>query len=293
MSDPTQDRTQTLAHLFALADRLEGYGQINLAKLMRASADSLVRRAAFQLRLPNDSVGLAADIDRLLPMLADLGLSDGLAQAIARGTAATAAGRLPLINEIPDPYICRTCGEASLIKPQAQCPVCGAWPTSFQHFFPVYWLNELEPPAALAQLRQTPETVAALLDGLDEARLNLPAHDGGWSMRQVVSHLLDAEGVLLSRLNLMVANDNPVLESLAVFAWAADEANRPPTTAELFETYRESRRESLAILEALPPDGWWRSGQHQEFGEVTVLQQASYFSAHEQTHLASLVSLRG
>lgn len=44
----------TLVHLFALAARLEGEGQYNLAKLARAAAESLSRKAAYQLDIPTD-----------------------------------------------------------------------------------------------------------------------------------------------------------------------------------------------------------------------------------------------
>ena len=112
-------------------------------------------------------------------------------------------------------------------------------------------------------------------------------------MRQVVAHLRDAEGVLHSRVQLMIAQDDPTLESLAVFAWAAAGDDRPETTAAIFQTYEASRRETLALLHRLPPSDWQRTGQHKEFGQVTIQQQASYFSAHEQTHLAALSALRG
>ena len=90
----------------------------------------------------------------------------------------------------------------------------------------------------------------------------------------------------------MMEQDNPTLESLAVFAWAASEGERPATTAEIFQTYQASRGQSLALLHSLSPEGWQRPGRHKEFGQVTIQQQASYFSAHEQTHLAALSALR-
>lgn len=290
MIEPTDDWSQTIVHLLALADRLEGHGQYNIAKLARASADSLARRAAYSLNLSSDPDDLVSDLRHLVPALSIFGLGQELAQATSRGAEAMAGGRLPLIDETPTPYVCRTCGVLVMAAPEAPCATCGAWPATFQRFPPVYWLDDLRPKEALAQLRSTPETVSALLAGRDEEQLARPAVDGGWSARQVVAHLRDAEGVLRARLQLMIDQDDPVLESLAVFAWATDEANRPPTTAEIFQAYRSSRRESIALLESLPPDGWWRTGQHKEFGRVTILQQASYFSAHEQTHLASLVT---
>ena len=292
MSDPTPTREQTITQLLATADRLEGHGQYNLAKLARAAADALARQAAYALNLPPNPAGLLDVLGRLAVELPAHGLGDDLPAALTRGATAMAAGRLPLIEETPDPYVCRTCGRLVMAPPTAPCPVCGAWPATFQQFRPVYWLDALGPREALAQLAQTPGVVAGLLAGLDETQLNRPGDDAGWSMRQVVAHLRDAEGVLHSRVQMMLAQDDPTLESLAVFAWATSEDDRPPTTSAIFQTYEASRRETLALLHELPPWGWQRTGQHKEFGQVTILQQASYFSAHEQTHLAALSARR-
>ena len=293
MSEPTADCAQTIVQLLATADRLEGHGQYNLAKLARAAADALARRAAYALNLSPDTASLLDGLGRLAVVLPALGLGDDLSAALTRGAAVMAAGRLPLIDETPDPYVCRTCGRLDMARPTTPCPICGAWPATFQQFRPVYWLDALRPREALAQLAQTPGVVAGLLAGLDEAQLSRPGDDAGWSMRQVVAHLRDAEGVLRFRVQKMIEQDDPTLESLAVFAWATSEDDRPQTTAAILETYEASRRETLALLHALPPGDWQRTGQHKEFGQVTILQQASYFSAHEQTHLAALAALQG
>lgn len=292
MNDPNANWEHTIVQLLAAADRLEGHGQYNLAKLARAAADALARRAAHALNLPPDPAGLAETLGRLATALPGYGLSDELAAALVRGVAAMNEGRLPLIDETPDPYVCRTCGELLMTQPATPCPNCGAWPATFQRFPPVYWLDALGARAALAQLAQMPGVVAGLLAGLDETQLSRPADDGGWSMRQVVAHLRDAEGVLRFRVQLMIAQENPTLESLAVFAWATEESDRPPATSAIFQTYEASRRETVALLQGLPAEGWQRIGQHKEFGQVTIQQQASYFSAHEQTHLAALAARR-
>jgi hypothetical protein len=74
-------------------------------------------------------------------------------------------------------------------------------------------------------------------------------------------------------------------------AWAAREEERPPTASEIVAGYRASRAETLAKLESMPLAHWWRSGRHQEFGEVTLRQQASYFASHEVTHLPEIERL--
>jgi len=155
---------------------------------------------------------------------------------------------------------------------------------------PNYWFDALEPVAALEPLRRTPAEVAALLDGLPEEALT-QSPDGGWAIRNIVTHLRDAQDVFAFRLDLFVQEENPVLEMKAVWTWAAKE-ERPSATAEIFAAYRTSRAQTLAKLQALPLVHWWRTGQHSEFGAVTLKQQVSYFASHEITHLPQIEALR-
>jgi len=282
----------TLAHLIALAARLEGEGQYNNAKLARAAAESMLRQAAYELNLPSERSQLVGEIQSAIAALAALGAERGLLEAMQRGREAMAAGRLSLIDETPHPYVCRTCGRLELAEPAEKCPTCGAWPATFQRFLSVYWLDALEPFAALERLRQTPMDVARLLEGLPEELLSREPEEGGWAIRNVVSHLRDAQGVLSFRLGLLLEQDNPVLESKAVFEWATSEEDRPPSTQEIFDSYKASRQEIIARLEAIPLGHWWRTGRHEEFGAVTLRQQVSYFAAHESTHLPQIEYLR-
>jgi len=282
----------TLIHLFALASRLEGEGQYNLAKLARAAADSLSRQAAYQMDIPPDKDKLAADIQQAIEALSRFHVNANLLSALERGADMMAEGRLPLITVTPHAYVCRTCGHLALTEPVEKCPTCGAWPGTFQRFLPVYWLDALEPPAAMQRLHQTPLEVEKLLQGWSKAALNQPPQDGGWSIRNILSHLRDAQGVLDFRLDLFLKEEHPILESKAVFSWATKEENRPPSALEIFESYQTSRNETIRKLEHLPFADWWRSGQHEEFGVVTLRQQVSYFASHEITHLPQIESLR-
>lgn len=284
--------TETLVHLFALASRLEGEGQYNLAKLARATADALCRQAAYQIPMPTDQSELAADIRRTAQALSRLNVSGELLSVLAQGADLMAEGRLPLFSVAPHPYVCRTCGHLTLAEPMANCPTCGAWPVTYQRFMPNYWFDALEPLAAVARLRQTPLDVEQLLEGLSEAQLNQPPQEGGWAIRNTLTHLRDAQDVLDFRLDLFRQEENPVLEAKAVWTWAAAQEERPPTAREIFGVYTASREETLAKLEQLPLAHWWRTGRHQEFGVVSLRQQVSYFAAHEMTHLPQIESLR-
>lgn len=281
----------SLLRLLALAARLEDEGQYNIAKLLRAAADAITRRGAYHLAVPAGKDALAADVAQAADILARFDVDQNLAAALRRGAAALDEGRIPLIGETPHPYVCRTCGHLTLGEPAEKCPTCGAWPSSYQRFMPIYWLDALEPFAALESLRRMPGEVAALLAGLSEEDLARPPQDGGWAIRNVVTHLRDAQSVLDYRLDLFLAEEHPLLEMKAVWTWAVNEEAHPPTTLEILAAYRSSRAATLRKLATLPLADWWRTGEHQEFGAVTLRQQVSYFAAHEVTHLPQIARL--
>jgi hypothetical protein len=291
MTDQNVAWQDTLTHLLALASKLEGEGQYNVAKLARGAAETMARKAAFNVPMPSARSELVGEVEKAIRALSALDADPELVDALERGAAALAQGRLTMIDEAPHPHVCRTCGHLMLGEPAAKCPVCGAWPATFKRFLPVYWLDALEPFDAIEKLRQTPLEVAVLLEGLPEEVLSQSPPDGGWAIRNTVSHLRDAQGVLSFRLGLLLEEDNPTLESKAVFEWATSEEERPPTTREIFDTYNASREDTLNRLETIPLTDWWRTGQHEEFGTVSLRQQVSYFASHELTHLPQIEAL--
>ncbi len=291
ITNPSENREQALTQLAALATQLEYAGQYNLAKLSRASIDAMTRRAAYENPAPVATEELATQLEHTIANLAALGINENFLGAFRRGVNTMRAGKLPLLDEIPHPFVCRTCGHIALGNP-TKCPTCGAWAETFQKFPPVYWLDALDPFTGRARLRQTPRAVAALLDGLDESQTHKPAPDGGWSIHHILTHMRDAQGVLDFRMNLILEQDNPKLESLAVVEWADKPQAHPPTTREIFDEYLAVREKIIARLENIPLASWWRKGQHLEFGEVTLCNQVSYFASHELTHLPPLERLR-
>ena len=83
----------------------------------------------------------------------------------------------------------------------------------------------------------------------------------------------------------------PASNSQSAVEWRNAWQERPPTTEEIFKTYYDSRQKVLTKLESLPLRNWWRTGEHEEFGPLTIKQQASYFASHEVTHFPQIESL--
>lgn len=292
MGNDTESLDQVLIKLYALAAKLEGEGQYNVAKLNRAAADSLLQNSAYPIELPTERERLAQSVIEIAEELDKFDLEGELVRALKQGAMAMSQGRLPMIAETPNPEVCRTCGHVEMGFVASNCPRCGARPKTFRRYLPVYWLEAMDPFEAMTWLRKTPLEVQRLIDGLSEDDLNWSPGEGEWSIRNVLSHLRDAQGVLDYRVNLLLSEENPVIESKAVFEWARQEADRPPATKELFDTYLVSRNKTLEALEGLPLIDWWREGRHEEFGEVRLHQQVSYFATHELTHLPQIDRMR-
>jgi len=76
-----------------------------------------------------------------------------------------------------------------------------------------------------------------------------------------------------------------------VAAWMLDEGESKPGS-QIFQQLKASRFELLKRLQTMPMESWWRTGEHEEFGQVTILQQASYFAKHERSHLLQVRQIR-
>ncbi len=281
-----------LVRLHAIARKLEGEGQYNVAKLARAAADSLLRTAAYPIELPAHKKELAGEVDGIAARLSDLEMDADLVDSLKAGASAIRKGRLPMLEDTPHPYVCRTCGHIELALPGRDCPRCNARPRTFQRYLPVYWLDAMDPHEATNYLSRTPDDVMRLINGIREEDMCREVVVGEWSIRNVLAHLRDAQGVLDFRVNLLIEKDNPTIESKAVFEWAKKESERPASSMEIFDTYLASRCRTLETLRGIPLADWWREGRHEEFGTISIKQQASYFATHELVHLPQIELLR-
>ena len=267
-------------HLIALAGELEKEGQYIIAKLLRSAATSAINRSSTKSQVPVSPEGQA----EVLREIAD-GIGDSNAAALVGPLRAAAtsldSGSVPLYVDTPDPLVCRICGFVSLGPSAGRCPECGRWSTTAEPFKAIYWLRASSPPETTALLSTTPAEIEAILRSGDPTR---PGPDGGWSAHQTLEHLQNAQGVFRGRIDQLIAGGEP--ELVSVLVWRMD--GSADDTNALFEAYRSLRNEIVEVLSSVEADAWWNRGHHEEFGTVTLAEQASYFANHEPTHLAQL-----
>jgi rubrerythrin len=286
-----------LARLAAAAERFSSEGKMNLNKLVEAALYASVRRAGWRYRPLVTVDTMQGELDASVHALRQKGLSPELLTALETGLKALVEHRQDdlLIEEAPDVFVCRTCGYAALGSPPDHCPDCGAWPGRFRKFVAFFNGDNFEPTdptEVLALLARNADTLLALVGDLSEDVTSRKPADNAWSIHEHVAHFYDTQELLDTRIDLMLAHDNPELTALAVYEFATKLDRHQTSTQAILSAFQDRRARCVARLESLPLKDWWRSGWHPEFGHLTILRQTAYMAQHEQTHFPDIEALR-
>lgn len=141
-----------------------------------------------------------------------------------------------------------------------------------------------------ALLERTPILLTAWLGGLDPRWLE--ARDGpqGWSVREVLGHLVHGEETdWMPRARLLLEHGEA--RAFEPFERTAQQRRFAGHSADaLLELFATRRAESLAALDALPlgPEELRRTGTHPELGRVTLDQLLCTWAVHDQAHTAQI-----
>lgn len=137
-------------------------------------------------------------------------------------------------------------------------------------------------------LTRTPTVVAALLGGLDDEVVRSNEGGGSFSAFDVVGHLIDGEQTdWIPRARIIRAGGG-AFEPYDRFRHR--ERNGDRTLAELLDEFARLRTANLDELR-----GWQltdadleRTGEHPEFGTVTLRQLLSTWAVHDLGHVAQM-----
>ena len=140
----------------------------------------------------------------------------------------------------------------------------------------------------LARMADTADELGAAVAGRPPITLTRRPAPGAWSATEVVCHLRDIEEFYTGRMHLMLANDRPTLVVLDPDRWARERQYQRNDLAEALATFRASRAETLAFLDALVPEQWERTANHPILGVITVRRIVHSMAKHDQVHLAQL-----
>lgn len=294
MVDQIQPDDRLMAHLANIAIRIEGKGQYNIAKFIRATIDSLLRESAFKSGYSADTESIINDLKVTTEKLKEIGFDKGIIANLKLGCQKIANNEISKVEEFPEPIVCRRCGLITVHSEKSHsnyCKRCSADLDSYVIHRPIYWMREFDPMESLTHLKNTPVKYSDLLKRIPPIDYETKPAGNGWSVLEIIKHVKDAESVLNKRVKLILKEDNPLLEFQKVWAWTEIKNEKRETVEGIFEEYYISREETVRILEKVSLKKWWRTAVHEEFGPVNMIEQVSYFAAHEISHIRQISSL--
>lgn len=276
-----------LIKLICAARGAEAGGYNGVAKLLWALAYSEEVKASNQVGIPR-GVELDGELSAIIEALKARSGDTSVIAALEKGLQSVREDRTVNYADVPGVYVSRTTGEVILGEPPEFTPNHDHR-LGLREFKAIWYFEPMSPAECLNALEHNPDVVAEQISGLTAEQLLVAPAPGEWNMRELLWHLLQAQELVAARVEKMLTENHPSLEGMAVWAMKDGQAISP---GDILERYRASREVMVAHLKAIAPADWYRAGWHSEFGEQTVLSQATYFARHEMSHMPQFAQIR-
>lgn len=142
-------------------------------------------------------------------------------------------------------------------------------------------------------IRHLPRLVEIAVQDLDAWQLDTPYRPGGWTVAQVVHHLVDSHMNALTRVKLALTEEVPVIKPYDEAAWVklADVSHTPVNVSVTLLHALHTRWVNL--LDNLGAEDWERTFMHPEHNKTFDLKRiTAMYAWHGLHHLAHIVRLK-
>ena len=157
-------------------------------------------------------------------------------------------------------------------------------------------LTPVERAAKIDAIRGTPARLRAAVKGLSDAQLDTPYREGGWTLRQVIHHVVDSHVNAYVRFKLALTEENPTIKPYQEKLWAElPDAKTLPVESSL-AILEALHARWVALLDMLGPEQWQRTLKHPESGDMTIdslLEVYGWHGPHHEAHITGLRARKG
>lgn len=144
----------------------------------------------------------------------------------------------------------------------------------------------------LTDLRFLPDALERSVLNLDEAQLQTPYRDGGWTAQQVVHHVADSHMNSYIRFKLALTEDNPTISPYEEHLWAQLPDNDLPINLSLTLLHALHQRWYAAIKDLEDAD-WEKTIVHPHHKKpLTLWHLLGLYAWHGKHHTAHITGLR-
>ena len=137
-------------------------------------------------------------------------------------------------------------------------------------------------------LAEYPARLHELIFSVDDADLLRAGPEGSWGVVEVLCHLRDWEKIYVSRIQRMMAEDEPTFESVDDSLWPIDREYHKQRPREVLEDFARHRSRLVDVLMELNVSGWGRHGYTPRQGRVSIGWYADHIAEHDANHLTQI-----
>jgi len=165
---------------------------------------------------------------------------------------------------------------------------------------PRYPVGEFNPPAspspqeirrAIDTIAACPKALRAAIAGLNDAQLDTPYRDGGWTVRQVTHHIADSHMNAYMRFKWGLTEDTPAIKTYEEKDWAQTPETRAPIAFSL-DLLTALHERWVTLLRGMRPADFARTIKHPEWGLPSLDTMLALYAWHGRHHTAHVTSLR-
>jgi uncharacterized damage-inducible protein DinB len=164
-----------------------------------------------------------------------------------------------------------------------------------------YPIGRFSPPASsipgiraahIQTLRMLPERLHAAVRGLNDAQLDTPYREGGWTVRQLIHHVADSHANSYVRFKLALTEDWPTIKGYDEAAWAELADSRLLPIDVSLKWIEALHARWVALLESLSPEDFRKGFVHPELGRQNLATSLALYEWHSRHHTAHITALR-
>jgi uncharacterized damage-inducible protein DinB len=144
----------------------------------------------------------------------------------------------------------------------------------------------------ISQIEEAPVKLRLAVRGLSDEQLDTPYRPGGWTVRQVVHHLVDSHINSYVRFKLALTEEEPTIKPYDENRWVelADAKHaRPEESLALFDALHQKW---VLLLRSMTDGDFSRTFKHPEQGVVRLDRMLGLYAWHGRHHTAHITSLR-
>ncbi|CUB43242.1 YfiT family bacillithiol transferase [Bacillus cereus] len=144
------------------------------------------------------------------------------------------------------------------------------------------WIQEIE---------DLPNELTKAIKDLDQKQLDTPYRVGGWTVRQVVHHVVDSHMNSYIRFKLALTEKNPTIKPYKEEKWAELPDSKLPVDVSLVMLESLHKR-WVNLLYSLELEDLEKTFNHPDTGEIKLAAAIGLYAWHGRHHTAHITSLR-